>query len=274
MRSLASLVVVATLAGCDPPGALVICHNANCAGSADPADDDELTSLAASLALTRGGRPLLDGVELDLYWSRARGSCVYAHDAGQVERAPPASAPADLVAAFLRDHPSPTFHGDRFTLFLELKGTVARGTRHTASERASLAACAFDVVARIGGKLHVVFDSAEPQLLRALVAEPRWRAVPEEDAPVTFALSADFGSLVDGPDTQPLAAFHDLPLGVISLHPEWTTRTAYEAYRSLGVELCVWSYATTAATLDAVQRHAPRYILTGEARFVRAWLER
>jgi glycerophosphoryl diester phosphodiesterase len=77
----ARFLAFALLVACTrPTDAVVICHNANCAGAPTSADDT-LPELAASLALVG---ELADGIEIDLVWS-ADGRCVFAHDLDAAE---------------------------------------------------------------------------------------------------------------------------------------------------------------------------------------------
>src|SRR5688500_3488493 len=96
-----SLAAAAALAGCvdRPRDTRVMCHNANCVGPADPSRDDRLDSLAASLALTYDGRPLLDGVEIDVFWHGASARCLFAHDQNDVSGAADARDAARAIAA-------------------------------------------------------------------------------------------------------------------------------------------------------------------------------
>src|SRR5688500_15731942 len=77
---------------------LVMCHNANCAGAPEPAADDRIASLTESLALRYAGKPLLDGVELDVFWHGASGRCLFAHDAEHSAGSAAAREAAELVA--------------------------------------------------------------------------------------------------------------------------------------------------------------------------------
>src|SRR5665647_3157005 len=73
MRARSSVVAIAlaVVAACDRPETLVICHNGNCVGTADPRKDDTLEALQASLDLQWHGRPAIDGIELDTMWHRS-----------------------------------------------------------------------------------------------------------------------------------------------------------------------------------------------------------
>jgi hypothetical protein len=256
LRAVSSLALAACAAS---PPPRVICHNGNCAAGPDTAHDDELETLRASLGLTLRGRPVLDGVEIDTVWSRASGSCIFAH--GPDGTGVPAGAAADAIAAYLARATPASWSGERFTVFIELKRTVAADTPHTPDERERHAACAIDLARRLGAAT-VVIDSAEPLLLEAVARRGG-----------AFQLAADFGSPFDG-DTDPFDRFAGVALDVIELHSDWTTDATAEAYRSLGVDLVLWMYSATAETFAAIERVQPDYVLTNEAPLLRRWLER
>src|SRR5688500_15285581 len=85
-----------------PKGTWVMCHNANCAGPPDPERDDRLESLSESLALTYEGRPLLDGVEIDVFWHGAAGRCLFAHDHESAPSSDEARAAGEAIAEYVR----------------------------------------------------------------------------------------------------------------------------------------------------------------------------
>ncbi|HEU5075566.1 MAG TPA: hypothetical protein VFU02_15345, partial [Polyangiaceae bacterium] len=118
------LVCLATpLGGCDRPEVAVVCHNANCTNPVDPSRDDTVAALSASLALEDDGRPVLDGVEIDLLWSAGTNACLFAHDHAQA-RPDSAARVAELLAAHLEAPDARPSHGSPFYLKLDLKSAV------------------------------------------------------------------------------------------------------------------------------------------------------
>lgn len=273
-------VVALALAACDRPEPRLICHNANCGGPVDSARDATLPALDASLALRRDGRPPFDGIELDLFWHGAAGDCRFAHDFA--EAAPPASAAAERVAAFLATAKPATWRGDRFHLFLDLKSHVGSSvdSPHDADQRILHAACALDVAgavaagARAGGQaLEVVVTSKTPELLAAVRADERFpRGLGEQ---VELRLAGVIGIPRPlSPETRPLAEFgSSLGLEVMVYNADFTTQGQYQAIRALGLELAQWMNTTTIEALDGIERYRPDYVLSSEVPLVRAWLE-
>src|SRR5687767_14732055 len=113
------------LLGCGRPSARVMCHNANCAGPPDPSRDDTLDALAQSLALEHGGRPLLDGMEIDVFWhgdgNGGAGRCVFAHDIDTASDAEDAMRAAEVIASYLGTRAPRSFDGGPFIIRMELK---------------------------------------------------------------------------------------------------------------------------------------------------------
>jgi len=173
------VVALALVVGCERPPTLVICHNGNCAGTADPADDDTLEALSASLDLRWRGRPVIDGVEVDALWHRPTQTCLFDHGPG-TELPPDTTAQAVALIAEHLALPDVAANGDRFYVFIELKGYVAgRYDLHTADELALHAGCALDLyeclVAAAGGRnaLPSIFDHPSPRAPQAGRPAPR-----------------------------------------------------------------------------------------------------
>ena len=139
MRAIASTAALAlALGACDRPNVLVVCHNSNCAEPADPDMDDTIVALRESLALRLDGGPVLDGIELDLFWRGADGVCLLAHDlAGGITDL--ASDAATVVAGHLATAGELTAGGGPLNVFIELKAHVGAdpSERHTQIGRAS-----------------------------------------------------------------------------------------------------------------------------------------
>jgi hypothetical protein len=66
----------------------------------------------------------------------------------------------------------------------------------------------------------------------------------------------------------------DVPIDIAEIHGSWITDTALRTLRSMDVEFSVWSFDLTRETLEDIERIQPRYALTGQARTLRAWLDR
>src|SRR5688500_4616522 len=142
--SASRLAFVAVLAGCSRPDALVICHNANCAEPADPADDDTIAALRDSLALELAGAPVIDGMEIDTFFRASDDTCLYAHDLDRDQT--PAVEPANELAAYFA-RTGPIAAGDQFHVLLELKSHVSADKldRHTPEQANAHAACAWQL---------------------------------------------------------------------------------------------------------------------------------
>jgi len=285
MRRASELVVLAATllaAACDRPDALVLCHNANCAGPPDPDRDDTIAALKASLALEYGGRPVIDGIEIDVFWNGARGRCEFAHDV-ETDRSPALAVEAAqmIAAGFSRSGPI-AWNDERFHVKMEIKDFVgmSRHDHHTAAQRAAHAACTFDLyeiwrdaAIRAGRPIRVIFDSLSPTLLRAVVANPRWPGK-HPHADVELALSADFlDPTRTGLGNPTLSEFEGLPLDIVEYHWNWVTDGQYQAWRSMGLETTMWMFSATVEAFDAIETLRPTYILTSEAPLVRRWLE-
>jgi hypothetical protein len=233
------VLLLLALAACDRPRPLVFCHNANCTGDPDPDRDDTIEGLRAGLALE------VDGMEIDLVWHQDR--CVFAHDAEGAAGRPDASVALDEILAWRADHALPGL------VLIELKPT---------GEPEALADCAAAAADRLAaGGLGVRLDSSDPAVLRALAAGGR-----------DFVLYADFSAPRPLTETWPLAD-HDAPLDGLVVHPRWVTSASLAVARERDLDLIFWSVLLTTETLDAIERWEPLAVTTGDAPFLRAWIE-
>jgi len=282
MRVASALVVLLVVGGChDAPATLIICHNSNCVEPVDNRRDDTLEALTESLALELDGRPVIDGVEVDLFWRRESAECLFAHDLDDLDITSPALAPAQIIADHLRSPGAISWSGDSFTLFVELKPAVdeSGAESHTAAELGSHASCALDVFDEIsagaadGGRtVEVLFNSFEPKLLGALFDHPRW---PDGGATVArLGVIRGIPSPLNG-QTEELSAFRsDLPISMVETHSDWTREAELDAFESLGWDVTLWMFKATGEILDSVERYEPAYTTTGEASLFRRWLLR
>lgn len=290
MRSslLTAAVAAVAVAACDRPDALVICHNANCAEPADPAQDDTLGALRESLALEHDGRPAIDGIELDSFFRGSDGVCLYAHDLANPDESTLAIEPAmELAAHFAEPGPITYRGGARFHVLLELKSHVSASTtdRHTPEQRALHAQCAWDIYTIIsdaaianGRDVEVSFEAFAPELLRA-VLDARPAATP-----TPFRLGAVQGVPAPLDDqTRPLGDYGDLPIGIFEFHAQWLLDAQYEAFASYRaahatdaapVDLALFMFSATVETFGVIEQYEPSLIVTSEARLFRRWLER
>jgi hypothetical protein len=280
-----SVVVVLALAfagtgvACTRPDPLLICHNANCAGPPNPSQDDTIDALRSSLALRHDGRPLLDGVEIDVFWHAAVRRCLFAHD---LERAdsPEAMEAAQVIASYLGSRDDIAWNGDRFTIRMELKGFVGTSYRdeHTEAQAREHASCALDLLdvfdeaaERESRRLVVVFDSSSPRVLRALTAHERWPGK-RRGQRVELRLSADFvDSTPSGLALQKLSSFP--PVDDVVFHAGWIDDGHYQAFLSMDVDMTLWMFSATAEAFDAIERLDPDAVLTSEAPLMRRWIE-
>ncbi len=277
MRARSSLLAFALVA-CDRPQTLVICHNANCASAAVPGDDDTLGALQASLDLRWDGRPTLDGIELDTMWHRPTGACLFEHGPGE-ELPPDTVADAgDLLVAHLA-LPDVAWNGDRFHVVLELKGYVAgRFDYHTPEELALHADCVLDLYDRLvtaaagRHRLQIVFESAAVDTLATLTARPRWPG--RLDGDVEVRLAGESGAIWDAVIQNPRLSEYTVTLDMIEYLAGYTYDRQLDAYRSLGLERWMWSYATTPELLSSIAQQQPEAVLTSEATMLRRWLTR
>jgi hypothetical protein len=268
-------------AGCvdRPKGTWVMCHNANCKGPPDPERDDRLESLNESLALTYAGRPLLDGVEIDVFWHGAAGRCLFAHDLASAPSSVDARAAAQAIADYLRLAGARSYNGRIFAIRMELKGFVGGLSDEHSDEQASLhAECALDLfelyqdaAVDSNNQIVVIFDSSAPKVLRALVERPRWPGRTASGL-VQVRLSADFvDSTPSGLAGQRLEEFP--AVDDVVFHAGWINDAHYQAFRSLDLDLTLWMFSATVETFDAVERFEPSAVLTSEAPLFRRWLE-
>ncbi len=247
-RALAMTVAGITLgaAACslgDRPQPLVFCHNANCTGDTAPSRADTLDGLRAALALEGDGRPILDGIELDVAWDETHARCAYAHDG---ERA---MTHADLVTAVGEIAAWRAANQRELSFLLDLKP----GPRPDAVAR-----CARDAAVMLE---YVLVSSSEPAALREL-------------ADAAFPLLAGTGAPRPLGDSRALAAFDGVPLAGVTLHPRWTTDQQVIAYRDAGLDLVVWSHVLSVESLDAIDRIQPFAVITGDVELMRAWIAR
>ena len=269
------LLVGLVLVACErPPQPILICHNANCAGPVDSARDSTLAALDTSLALRRDGRPPFDGIELDLVWHAASGSCRFAHDGDAGGAAPVAQLAAERVADHLAREAWVTWRSEAFHLFVDLKPPDS-------AARLDHATCALDVAATVATgaaagqhALEVVITSKSSALLAAVRAEPRFAVGLGPD--VVLHLGGDLGIPRPlGGDTRPLADYDTaLGLEVMGYNADFTTQAQHQAIRALELEPAQWMSTTTVETLDAIERYRPTYVLASEVPLLRAWLER
>jgi hypothetical protein len=270
------------VAACERPDVIVMCHNTNCVGPPDPSRDDNMESLRASLALTYQGRPMLDGMELDIFWHGAanegQGRCILAHDIGFADGAAAAQEAAREIGAYLERSAVASYNGQRFYVRFELKGQVGSyGEEHSPEQLRQHADCALELLAlldesatRGGHALRVIFDSSEPAVLDALLTSPAWPGRSTATG-VEIRLSADF---VDStPSGLALQYLDDFPrVDDVVFHSDWIREGHYQAFRSLGLDLTVWMFSATSTTFDAIERLEPEAVLTSEAPLMRRWL--
>ena len=274
---------LAVTTGCERPDALVLCHNSNCTGALDFERDDTMAALEESLAQKYRGRPLLDGMEIDVFWHGRTSRCLFAHDIQSADGTP-AMAAAERVGRHLRETPPPiSWNGDRYHVKMELKGHVGESLDdgHTREQAAMHADCALDLLAVLadgasagGHRLEVIFDSPSPRVLRELVRRPRWPGK-QEGEPVELRISVDMpDSTRSSIGNESLAAFTDgIDPDIVEFHAGAVTDGAVQAYRSLDLDFTIWMFSATSENLDGIEQLRPRYILTSEARFMRRWLE-
>lgn len=243
--ALASLVL---FAACERPRPLVICHNANCTGDTSPSRADTIEGLRAALALEYDGRPLIDGIELDIAWDATTARCTFAHD---LESAP---TRADIITAVDEILAWATTTQHPLIVVLDVK---------TGPEPALLAACAADAADRLYGVVTVFLSSADPDLARRLADEQ-----PIVPFLAGFASPRPLGSAV------PLADFEGIELFGVSAHPRWLTDQQLVAMRDAGLAIFLWTHILTDETLDTIERFEPHAVGTDDVELLRAWIER
>ncbi|MCO4763297.1 MAG: hypothetical protein KC502_17400 [Myxococcales bacterium] len=262
----------------------LICHNSNCVEPPDPHADDTLDALTASLALELDGRPAVDGIETDIFWSGESKRCIFAHDLETGADGPDAIEAANTIGKWLegRGTKPATRAAGTFTVFIELKGHVglSKADKHTPEQRASHASCALDMVARLaaaseasGVPLAVRFTSFDPDLLQALVDEPRWtKKTAKGEVSVALGVILGIPPPLDG-QSKPLSAFSaDLPIDFALCHPHWLRDGNRVAIRSRGWRLAWWMFSAVAETYDAIDRYEPAYVVTSEGETLARWL--
>lgn len=277
MRFLSKLVPIALLAACDRPNTLVLCHNANCASTANPALDDSPEALRASLDLRWDGRPAIDGIEFDTMWHRASQTCLFEHGPGTDLPLDTVAEAVDTIAAHLMLS-DVAWNEERFYVVIELKGYVGeRDELHTDAELQLHADCVLDayevlVTAATAGNHHlqIVFESNDPRLLDAVVAHPRWPGHLEGD--VETRLAGESGSLVDSLREYSSVSRYNVSIDMFEYLAGWATDAQVDAYTSAGIDLAMWSFTTTPDALKSLEQVRPRYVITGEAAVIRRWL--
>jgi hypothetical protein len=279
MDKRSSLLALAVLvAACDRPDVLVICHNSNCVEPTNPANDDTITALQESLALTVNGAPVLDGIEFDAIWQGSSDTCLFAHDLER-PRSTPLSEAADVIAAhIMAGGQLASRPGQPYWIFIELKAHVDpdETQSHTPEQRMMHAQCvwaAYTTIANAatatGQRIEVVFASFEPKLIAELIAT-RPRATP-----FRYQFEALFG--VPRPlstSTRPLSDYAGLPITLAEMHPQWLNDAQYEAMRSQNIDVLFWMFSATVETFAAIEQYEPKMVNTSEATLVRRWLER
>ena len=278
MRARSRLLALLAVAACDRPEPLLICHNGTCVGP-DTTRDDTLTAMTDSLALTRDGLPVLDGIEWDVFWYGKDSTCLFAHDLVN-DTSTPASDAADLVADYLATHTRASWQGMRFYALIDLKAHVGPeySDEHTPQQLADHADCALDSAARLlagaragGHELTVGFISGKPVHLEVLTSRPGWAALqPEPDLELMLIgdIFAPYAAIV------PKLSDYKVRLDAVEYHPDFMTLQHRETYRSLGIDLVQWSYVATTEALGAISRYEPRFAITNEAMLLRRWTER
>jgi hypothetical protein len=276
MRASLVVLVVALVASCDRPTPRVICHNGNCVEPTDPENDDTIEALRESLALEHRGRPAIDGIEIDTFWRRSDGTCLYAHDL-DADRTETASEPAMALAEHFATATELTYGGGSFEVSLELKAHVEadKTVRHTPEERAQHAACAWgvyrilsDAAVANNRDVTVVFSSFSPDVLRAVLDAAPF------DTPTPYAYAGIYG--IPAPldsQTHPLDDYTGIPLSIVEVHDQWLNDAQLEGIRSSGAELVLWMFSATVETFDAIERYEPSAVVTSEARLMRRWLD-
>ena len=275
MRTLCSLALL--LAACDRPQPLVICHNANCT-KPDVSKDDTLDALTESLDQMYNGTPMLDGIELDTFWFGAEDRCLFAHDLNGSTTTSAFEA-AQLVADYLQNPSRASWNGERFYVFIELKGFVGESfsDEHTDAQRQLHAECALQMAhsiylaAQIGGhELTIGFISIRPRLLETLT-EPGLFQFLQAQPGLELMLIGDIFAPFD-PIVPDIADFK-MPLDAIEYHPRHLTVQHREAYRALGLDLVQWQFVTTSESFAAIRKWEPKFVITNEAEVVRRWTD-
>lgn len=270
---------VALAIGCTEPRPLVICHNANCGEPTDPERDDTLPAFRESLALEEGGRPAIDGIELDSFLRGSDNACLYAHDVSNTAESTPATAPAqELAAHFKKEGPITFADGTTFLVLLELKAFVSADTkdRHTPEQRMLHARCAWDIYKIVSDAameanrdVEVEFQSFAPELLQAVIsAKPA-----STPTPYSFGAIQGVPSPLDD-QTRELRDYTGLPITDVQFHPLFMQTAQHEAVLRSGARLSFFWFSTTSEVFAAIRKYQPFAVDTSEARLMRRWLER
>lgn len=266
---------------------LIICHNSNCVEPTDPAADDSVASLQASLAMhDEAGRPLIDGVEFDTFWDGTNARCLFAHDLSGEAQEDAVVAVQTLQDFWQRQRDRHLPLGRQldldFVVFIEMKGHVgeAKTDKHSPEQLALHAACVMDLVedmaasARtLGISLDVTTTSFEPLLLTAMQDEKTARAWQNDDA-----LRLHSGAILGIPvpldsQTLPLDAFGlDTGVDMVTAHPHWLHSADRQAIASRDWALGLWMFSAVPETLQAIEDWSPRWVTTSEAHLVHRWL--
>ena len=278
------LLCIALLAvtACDRrPPAIILCHNANCAGGTNPFEDANLTSLDRSLGMRYRGKPAASGMELDTVWDAANSRCLFAHDFEHATGALGSEA-ADRVATYLaRPTDFVSWEGSSYFVKIELKDTVsASGDFHTADDLARHYDCVFDMYTRIAAaavanhrELEIAFESTA-ELVRGLTSHPSWPGK-EPQRGVHVRLIAN----VETPGLRPedLASLRGNSardgLDILSFHASRIPDGILQSYLALEVRVMIWMLDTQPETYYAIEAFQPDYIDTNEAVLIRRWLE-
>lgn len=276
MRAYSSLLLpLVFIVACDQPQAMIICHNSNCDGSEGPSADDTMPALLRAFDLTIDNRPAIDGVEVDLIWHSDTNRCLFAHDLGSATDTT-ADEPADAIAAHLAGNADVAYNGATFYVKIELKSHEGEPTQAQLSAHAGCALAFLDIIAQgasIGGHdLRVLFDAFDPRLIRALTRHAAWPGKDPRQG-LELRLSADFG-LLPGIVARSLSDWSDVAIDLAEIHPFWTSRAMVHTLRAMNLELTMWMFNATAATLQGIRRIRPEHVLTSDALLVRRWLNR
>lgn len=281
MRVTRLLFTIAVLAGCDRPTPRVVCHNSNCVEPTDPEDDDTLPAMRESLALTIGGRPAIDGIEIDTFWRASDSMCLFAHDL-DAARSTLAMEAADELADYIAATPVLTASPGPFRVFIELKAhvDVAKTVRHTPEQRTQHADCVWKLYTRIADaaaanarEVEVVFESFNPALLQEMIERA------PKDTPIPYLFDAIYG--IPHPldsETRPLSDYAGLPISIVEIHPQWIHDAQWEGFlseqRARKLETVFWMFSATVETFGAIEQYEPDWVGTSEARLMRRWLDR
>ena len=278
MRIISSALVVVAFAACDRPHVLLICHNSNCAEPTNPEEDDTLSALNESLALTVEGKPAIDGIEVDLFWRASDDTCIFAHDLGTAGN-DLATQAADAIAFHITTASQLTFSGDDFQMFVEVKDTVDadKKVHHTPEQRVMHAACAWDFYTRIeqaaaarGVEIDFFFGSFGPEMLKEVIAQTP-PGIPANQLP-RYESYYGVPRPLD-PETRPLSDYAGLPISLVEFHSQWITDNAWEAALAQNLEVAFFMFDATVEHFAAIEQYEPTMVNTSEAILMRRWLE-